>query len=134
MPFLLIHRTQRQSGFSLLEVIVAFAIMAMALGALYQVSLGSTRAALQAETATRMAVLAQSLLAEYPYVAPAGIEASGQSPDGLFWRVHSEVFPISMQPAPRRELHWLSVRIDVDPQGRGRHLQVGTLVPVVGAP
>ncbi|MBN9429525.1 MAG: type II secretion system protein [Burkholderiales bacterium] len=81
---------RRQAGFSLLEVLVAFSIMALALGALYQAAGGSVRGAAEAERVTRAAVTAESLLALFDSVPPEGIRDAGLSPDGFAWEIASE--------------------------------------------
>jgi general secretion pathway protein I len=58
-----------QAGFSLLEVLVAFSILALSLGVLLRMFGGDGRLAGQAEEYSRAVVLAQSLLAN------AGVEA-----------------------------------------------------------
>lgn len=55
----------RCRGFSLLEVIVAFTILAMVLGALFQTFSSGLRAAETGDRYTRAVVIAQSMLATY---------------------------------------------------------------------
>ena len=124
----------RAHGFSLLEVIVAFAIMAMALGALYQASGGSSRAGLHAETTARMVVLARSKLAEHPTVPPHGLHAAGESADGLVWQLRSQPFAHGsegIQPVAVR-LHRVHVRVEAPRPERPQVLDLYTLVPVLG--
>lgn len=84
-----------QRGFSLLEVLVAFTIMALSLGALYATLGGSLRSVARAGDVSRAALLAESLLAFYRQVPEGGIDVSGASEDGaLTWRVRSDPFPI----------------------------------------
>ena len=74
-------------GFSLLEVLVAFTILAMLLGALFQVFGGGMHAARSGDRHTRATVIAQSRMAavgvEQPLVE--GVE-SGSVDDGYNWR------------------------------------------------
>lgn len=79
---------QASRGFSLLEVLVAFTILAMLLGALFQVFSGGLHAARSGDRYTRATVIAQSTLSalsvEYP---PQEGVSSGTTDDGFDWRV-----------------------------------------------
>jgi general secretion pathway protein I len=82
----------RQQGFSLLEILVAFSILALSLGVLMQIFSGATRNADLARDQTRATALAQSLLASThiePVLAASG--NGGTTDDGLRWRI--EVAP-----------------------------------------
>jgi general secretion pathway protein I len=75
-------------GFSLLEVLVAFTILAMLLGALFQVFSAGLRAARSGDRYTRATVIAQSQLAAIG-VEHALLEGitSGTTDDDYHWRV-----------------------------------------------
>jgi general secretion pathway protein I len=75
-------------GFSLLEVLVAFTILAMLLGALFQVFSAGLRAARSGEQYTRATVIAQSRLAALGVEQPLreGV-SSGTDDDPYHWRV-----------------------------------------------
>ena len=75
-------------GFSLLEVLVAFTILAMLLAALFEVFSAGLNAARAGDLFTRAAVIAQSRLAAVGIVEPLqeGV-SSGSTDDAYHWRV-----------------------------------------------
>ena len=80
-----------QRGFSLLEVLVAFSIMAIALGLLYQVAGSNARTTGELMGQSQAMSLAESLLAGNAVVPPQGVNAQGQS-QGFGWQVRSAPF------------------------------------------
>ena len=76
---------KRQSGFTLLELLVAFSIMALSLGMLYRASGSSASNVADAERYQRAIVLAESLLAATESVGPAGWNGVGDSA-GFHWQ------------------------------------------------
>ena len=70
-------RTERQSGFSLLEMLVAISILALALGSLYQAASGATRNIRTSERYAYGVELARSLLSENAMVPQRGVNNSG---------------------------------------------------------
>lgn len=60
----------RQRGYTLIEVIVAFALLALALGMLLGLMTGATRQVHRAEQLTRATLYAQSLLTQVPIDTP----------------------------------------------------------------
>ena len=82
-------RTGRgQSGFSLLEVLVAFSILALSLGVLMQIFSGAMRNAVLSEQYSQAALLAQSILSATGIEEPlqAG-ERAGEWENGMRWRL-----------------------------------------------
>ena len=55
---------RQQSGFTLLEILVAFTLMAMTFGTIMQIISGSAKNAVKASNSTRVAMLAQSKMDE----------------------------------------------------------------------
>ncbi|MBS1225342.1 MAG: ral secretion pathway protein [Proteobacteria bacterium] len=77
----------RQRGFSLLEVLVAFAILSVSLGVLLQVFATGLRNAGMADDYTQATLYAESILAAYGREAPLG-EGVREGPvnDRFSWR------------------------------------------------
>ncbi len=80
---------RRQAGFSLLETVVAFAITAMALVALYQAAGGALQRVGESGAYTYALALAESLLSEHGEVPRGGLAASGETEDGFGWEIRS---------------------------------------------
>ncbi len=84
---------KKNSGFSLLEVLVAFAVLAISLGVVMRVFSASVRGALISEQYSRAMIVAESRLA-----AAIGKEeldegvASGETEDGYRWQVEIEPY------------------------------------------
>jgi general secretion pathway protein I len=88
---------RRQRGFTLIEVVVAFAILALSLGALYESFGGSLRRATSASKRELAALRAESLLAEFR--GSAGLapqRRSGHDADGNEWRITSKPYPAEL--------------------------------------
>lgn len=108
-----IHRKTCR-GFSLLEVLVAFTILAMLLGALFQVFSSGLRAAHAGDSYTRATVIAQSRLAalgvEYPLQEGT---SSGSADDTFHWRVIVRPYVDDQLPAGSGVPHPFSVDVEI---------------------
>ena len=80
-------KSGRGGGFSLLEMMVAIAILALSLGALYQAVSGATRNVRTDEKYAYGVELARSLLAENAQVPAAGANSRGETAGGFSWSV-----------------------------------------------
>ena len=127
----------RQTGFSLLELLVAFVIMAFSLAALYQASGGTVRNLGDTGQQLRATILAQSIVNSRDAVPAAGWNEAGESA-GLSWRVASAPFATPVDSPTTPVLQQIQVVIGWT-DGRGpRQLEITTLLPqfrpVAGAP
>ncbi len=101
-------------GFSLLEVLVAFTILAMLLGALFQVFSGGLRAARSGAQYTRATVIAQSRLAAVGVEQPLREGVSSGTDDGPYhWRVTVSPYLDDQMPVVDHVLQPLTVHVEV---------------------
>ncbi len=117
-----------QRGFSLLELLVAFVIMAMSLAVLYRASGGTVMTALAVERQGQAAVLASSLLNSHEVVPPEGLQISGRRA-GFNWTLRSELYPGNPSEPGAVLLHQIWVRLSWNDAGRENSLELTTLRP-----
>jgi prepilin-type N-terminal cleavage/methylation domain-containing protein len=83
------HR--RDEGFTLVEVVVAIAILALVAGVIFRANSDSVRNIERADALANGSAIAQSLIAEIGAEIPLREgEVRGQSSNGLAWRVRME--------------------------------------------
>jgi len=119
---------RRQRGFSLLEMLVAIAILGLALGVIYQAASGATRNVRADERYAYAVELAQSLLVMHASVPRQGVSESGETAGGFAWRVYSEERPLDL----RKPIGLHDIQIDVAWEDGSRSRSV-TLHSVVEA-
>ena len=79
------HTHRNQAGFSLIEVVVALTIVALMLGAIYQVSNGAVRSTVRTDNYLRALAMAQSRLAEASAMPVLKVGTVLGSSDGVAW-------------------------------------------------
>jgi len=117
-----------QHGLTLLELLVAFAIMALSVGMIYRIMGGNARSAGDLETRQRAVVLAQSLLALRDTVPEGGFQQSGES-GGYRWSIQSAPYDTGISGPSVTPLHELAIVIAWEDGGRQRSLELATLRP-----
>lgn len=123
-----------QAGYTLIEVIVAFAILALGLTMLLGTLSGATRQVRQAGDAGRAGLHAQSLLAEHGELPQPGMR-EGALEDGRYrWRLQVEPWtdpaprrgPTRIDPGAARLLH-LQLQVEWGEGGPGQRVQLSSL-------
>ncbi len=103
--------TRRQSGFSLLEMMVAISILSLALGSLYQAASGATRNVRTSERYAYGVELGRSLLADNAVLPSGGVQKAGKTGGGYEWRVQSSPVNLDRKGTGSLQLHFLEVGV-----------------------
>ena len=103
----------RQKGFTFIEVVVAFAIFALSVGALYEIFAGAVHRTSQAAEREEELLAAQSLLARLRLSpTPWGPAQSGQLDGGRQWRIEVKPSP-DVRASPGSSWQALEVTVHV---------------------
>jgi general secretion pathway protein I len=122
------HGRDRAAGFSLLEMIVAMAILALALGALYQAASGATRNVRADEKYAYGVELARSLLANYARIPREGVNTSGETAGGFNWQVSTRRIDLDRSALAAASLHDIEVAVRWQDGGRRGEVVLNSVV------
>jgi type II secretion system protein I len=127
-------RLHGQGGFTLIEVVVAFAIFTLAVGAIYESFAGAVRRSAQADVRDQELLVAQSLLSQLrTSPAPWKAEDSGSLEGGWHWR--TEVAPFDAAANERSSWRAFAVTVHVSSERDGaieavlHSIELGRVVP-----
>ena len=123
-----IKSSRQARGFSLLEMMVAIAILGLSLGALYQSAGGATRNVRMDERYAYGVELARSLLASNARVPASGLSEQGETEGEFSWRVASS--PVSQRRGGnlRASLQNIEVAVSWMDGGRPREVVLHSVV------
>jgi general secretion pathway protein I len=119
---------RRSAGFSLLELVVALSILALALGALYQATGGATRNVRADEKYAYGVELARSLLADNGRVPAGGKSESGETSGGFSWYVETNPVNFARTSRPKTLIHEIEVGVNWTDGGRRREVVLNSVV------
>lgn len=124
------HSTRRQSsrGFSLLEMVVAMAVLSLCLSVLYQATSGATRNVRTDERYAYAVELARSLLARNDSVPAGGVSERGETPGGFYWQTITAPVPVEGDRLPPGSLHRIEVAVNWRDGSRNRSVVLHSVV------
>ena len=117
-----------QRGFSLLETMVAIAILGIALGALYSAASGATRNVRADERYAYAVELGRSLLAEHIQVPRSGIGNNGVTAGGFKWSVSTRPAPVGRSGLESGALQEIQITVSWADGLRDRRIQLDSVV------
>lgn len=119
---------RRASGFSLLEMVVAIAILGLALGALYQAAGGATRNVRIDEKYAYGVELARSLLAAHTPAPAQGVSQRGETEGGFAWRVDTRPINLERTSLASASLQEIEVGVSWVDGGKRREVVLDSVV------
>lgn len=122
--------TAQQRGFSLLEVLVAFSILSLALATLFTLFGSGVRSTAVARDYQQALLVAESRMAYLQGVTAQQLKmerAQGETPDGYLWK--SEVTSVEQEPSAVAgfTLYQLAVQVNWQEGGHARQIALTTL-------
>jgi general secretion pathway protein I len=129
------NKSTGQGGFSLLEILIAFSIMALSLGILLRIFSGGVNTATIAEEYTTAVQIAESLMAQTGSEIPLRSEhISGVKDEKYNWQLDIRPYKLSAETMDAKavgvELYKINVTVDWGDEGSdgdNRKIQLATL-------
>lgn len=125
------RQRSRQSGFSLLEILVAFSIMALSLGVLLRIFGGAGQTVSAADEYSQAVFLAESIMSSLGIETPLQIGESGGDQDDFHWSLRVSDYPLDTgkfgQLSMPFKAYWVELAVDWGQQGDQRTVNLGTL-------
>jgi len=121
-------RPKSSAGFSLLEMVVAVAILALALGALYQSASGATRNVRIDEKYAFGVELARSLLVDNGMVPVSGVNVAGETKGGFNWYARTQALDFGEGLPAGATLHEIEVGVSWVDGGKRREVVLNSVV------
>lgn len=115
-------------GFSLLEMVVAMAVLSLCLSVLYQATSGATRNVRTDERYAYAVELARSLLATHDSVPATGVSARGETPGGFTWQASTSPVALAGDTLPPGSLHNIEVAVNWRDGSRSRSVVLHSVV------
>jgi general secretion pathway protein I len=116
------------AGFSLLELMVAISILALALAGLYRAAGGATRNVRIDEKYAYSVELARSLLAANTMVPVSGVNVRGETAGGFQWRVDTNPVVLQRSSLPVGSLHEIEVGVSWIDGSKRREVVLNSVV------